>query len=137
MLKMQMGDGTSITVTGEEAKTAVGTFSKVIYEHSLIAKTYSVAKQIKKDTTLLVRNQLGEERWKVEKVTLVGTRLAQFRRVLEISKKNPGWSAYRVCVLAMKEVKGEDGYASIASLHRYCLDHESTLMVARKGKITI
>ena len=137
MLEMKTSDGTKFTVTGVEAKDAMGTFKKVIYEHSVLAKTYSVAKQIKKDTTLLVRNQLGEQRWKVEKVTLVGTRLAQFRRVLEISKKNPGWSAYRACVLAMKEVKGEDGYESIASLHRYCLDHESMLMAARKGQITI
>lgn len=137
MLEMKTCDGTKFTVTGEEAKDAMGTLKKVIYEHSVLAKTYRVVKQVKKDTTLLVRSQIGDQRCEFERVTLVGGRRAQFRRVLALLSQRPNWSTFRACAQAVRELPAADGYESAASLHRYCLEHKGMLDAAREGKVTV
>ena len=120
---MKLGDGTQFTVTGNEAKKAVGTFMQVMYDHAKIAEVLRLSRQIKKDTTYLVRAVPDDVREIIEEVHLTGTRREQFERVRALVKKHSEWTLYRAAREAFKEIQGEGGYPSIDSLHRYCLDH--------------
>ena len=132
MLKMKMGDGSIVTVTGEEAKKAAGSLSKVIYEHSKIAEihrlTASVKKDtdaIRKDTRFLVNTVPTRVREDVVRISIGGARLAQFERVRAFMRNHPSHSLYGACQVAWR--KEEGGYPSVRSLHRFCLAHYGML----------
>lgn len=128
MLKMKMGDGSTVTVTGEEAKAAAGSLSKVIYEHSKIAAIHKLAQATKKDTTAirkdtrflvdLVPHREREER---VRISIEGVRLQQYDAVKAYMGQHPGCSLYQACQVVWRKVKG--GYPTVKSLHRFCLAH--------------
>lgn len=124
MLKMQMPDGTSIIVTGDEAKKAVGAFEKVISDHSRLVEISRVTKSIKKDTSYLVKAIPEEVKDELDEVEIKGERLKQFRTVKQLLSAHPTWSINRACNAVWTAGKG---YPSVKSLHRYCLAHKRKL----------
>jgi hypothetical protein len=121
MLKMQMPDGTQIIVTGDEARKAVGTFEKVMYDHSRIVEISRVAKSIKKDTAYLVKAIPEEVKDELDEVGIKGERLVQFKAVKKLISEHPSWTLNRACNAVWQ--KGA-GYPSALSLLRYCLAHK-------------
>ena len=121
MLKMQMPDGTSIIVTGGEAKKAVSTFEKVMYDHSRIVEISRITKSIKKDTAYLIKAIPEEVKDELDEVGIKGERLAQFKAVKKLISEHPTWSLNRACNAVWQ--KG-NGYPSALSLLRHCLAHK-------------
>ena len=132
MLTMKMGDGSSITVTGDEAKQAAGSLSKVIYEHSKIAAIHKLASSVKKDTSairkdtrFLVNTVPTKIREDVVRITISGARLKQFEAVRAYMRNHPTHSLYNACQAVWR--KSDGGYPTLKSLHRFCLAHYGML----------
>ena len=132
MLKMKMSDGSSVTVTGKEAENAAESLSKVIYEHSKIAKIHELATSIKKDTgairkdtRFLVNTVPTRVREDVVRITIGGARLDQFNRVKLYMRQHTGHPLYQACRAVWR--KDEKGYPTARSLYRFCLDHYGML----------
>lgn len=132
MLTMKMSDGSSVTVTGKEAKEASASLSKVIYEHSKIAAIHKMVKSIrkatgaiKKDTHFLVNTVPTRIREDVVRITIDGARLDQFNRVKLYMRQHTGHPLYQACRCVWR--KTENGYPTARSLYRFCLDHYGML----------
>ena len=132
MLTMKMGDGATITVTGEEARGAADSLKKVIYEHSKIAAIHKLARATKKDTTAIRKDtrflvDLVPRREREEKlrISIEGARLKQYEAVKAYMGQHPGCSIYQASQVVWRKISG--GYPSAKSLHRFCLEHYSLL----------
>lgn len=129
MLQMKTNDGTKFTVTGDEAKDAMGTLKKVIYEHSVIAKTYNAVvkgnkkiDKVSRGVSELIRLRKGDDPMdETESINIKGVRRQQFEYAVRMLKDHPAWMWYHAADLAVQKVVGEDGYDTADSLHRYML----------------